>query len=79
MFLFLGQTSAFWSGVVAGIFFVLLMFTCSVNLRCMNGICSDWKRKKLYGLHKYFVWLSIVAVAIHIVLVLLAYVFHIWI
>lgn len=74
----LGQTLVFWSGILAGISFILLMFTCSFNLGCMNGICSDEKRRKLFGLHKYFVWLSIVAITVHITLGILSSIFHIW-
>jgi len=74
----LGQTLVFWSGILAAISFILLMLTCSFNLSCMNGICSDEKRKKLFGLHKYFVWSSIAIVAVHMTLALLSSVFHIW-
>ena len=74
----LGQTLVFWSGILAGVSFIFLMFTCSFNLGCMNGICSDEKRKKLFGLHKYFVWLSIITVIIHITLALLSSIFHVW-
>ncbi len=49
--LILGQTLIFWSGIIAGIIFAALMLTCSVNLRCMSGACSDNKRKRLYGRH----------------------------
>lgn len=77
--LIFGQTLVFWSGILAGIFFVLLMLTCSVNLRCMGGACSDNKRKKFYGLHKYFFRLSIAAVAVHVFLAVLASLFHIWV
>lgn len=76
--LILGQTLVFWSGVLAGASFVLLMVTCSVNLGCADGVCSGKTRKKLFALHKYFVWAGIVTVAIHAVLALLASVFHIW-
>lgn len=74
----LEQTLVFWSGILAGTSFVLLMVTCSFNLGCMNGICSGEKRKKLFCLHKYFVWSTIVTVFIHIILATLASIFHIW-
>lgn len=76
--LLFGQTIIFWSGVLAGVSFIILMVTCSFNLGCMGGICNEEKRKKLFGLHKYFVWSSIILVAIHAILALLAYILGIW-
>ncbi|HLD58445.1 MAG TPA: hypothetical protein VI977_02275 [archaeon] len=73
-----GQTLVMWSGLFAGISFALLMVTCAYNLGCANGICSNEKRKKLSQLHKYFVWSTIITVAIHIILALLSSVFYIW-
>lgn len=68
--LILGQTLVFWSGILAGVSFALLMATCSVNLDCMKGICSNKKRKGLFRLHRYFVWLAIVSMAVHLILAL---------
>jgi len=73
----LGQTLIFWSGVLAAISFAFLMFTCSFNLGCAAGICPNKARAKLYSIHKYAVFSSIITVGLHITLALLASVFHI--
>lgn len=74
----LGKTIIFWSGILAGISFTLLMITCSFNLSCMNGICREERRRKLFGLHKYFVWSTIITIFIHITLALLSSLLGIW-
>ena len=76
--LVLGQTLVFWSGIAAGIAFVFLMATCAYNLSCANGICRPKTRERLFKYHKYFVWISVIFIAIHIMLALLSSVFHIW-
>jgi cytochrome b561 len=75
---FLRQTLVFWSGWVAASSFVLLMLSCSCNLSFISKFFSEETKRKLSNMHKYFVWLAIITVAVHAVLAILSSMLGIW-
>lgn len=71
--LILGKTLVFWSGVLAGISFFLMLCTCNFILKFGNFMIKIRTR-----IHKYLVILTVIFVVIHIVLALLSSLFSIW-
>lgn len=70
--LIMGQTLVFWSGMLAGLSFVLLMVTCNFIKSCMGRVCGQERASRLHRMHKYFVYSTIAAVAAHTALAMLS-------
>ena len=71
--LILGKTLVFWSGILSGISFLLMMLSCSFIIR-LGGKFAEMRMR----LHKYFVTSTVILILIHLTLALLSSLFGVW-
>lgn len=73
MIRFLGEGLIFWTGTLAGLFFILTFFGCSCNLKLLKSNYFLIKN------HKKLIYLAFILFLIHAILALLSKCFGIYI
>ena len=73
---FLGNDLVWWTGILGGVFFVLLVITAAVKQYNFN-IFMKWQ-VRLTSLHHWFGWLSVGFLLLHFLLAIFQFNFHVF-